>query len=102
MEHPMRFALLMAMLGLYAVIIIRLLWSFFAPARKIFAVVAEKNTTEFPARQAPDGKVIRYEVTFAFHDKCKTFFVMESDFQNFREGAEGTLTYRGDRLIDFH
>ena len=102
MEHPIRFALLMALMGAYLLVIIRFLWSRFSPVKKVSAQVVQKQTVEFTAPRNPKGKMIRYAVTFEFQKKRKSFYVSELSYKGYRKGEKGTLTYRGDRLIDFH
>lgn len=102
MEYPVRFCLLMGLLTVYAIIIVRLCWSRFGPVRKVAAEMVHKQTVEFTAPKSPNGKVIKYAVTFEFQKKRKSFYVSELSYKGYRKGEKGMLTYRGDRLIDFH
>jgi hypothetical protein len=43
----------------------------------------------------------KYAVTFQIGNKRKSFYVSELSYGGYRKGEKGTLTYRGDRLIDF-
>ena len=102
MEHPVRFILLMALMAVYALVIIRFLLSRFGPVRKVSASVIHKQKVEFDAPKAPNGKHTKYAVTFQIQDKTKSFYVSELSYNGYRRGEQGILTYRGDRLIDFH
>jgi len=47
------------------------------------------------------GKRVKYAVTFLTDGKKKSFYVSEFSYNGYRKGEKGTLTYQGDRLIDF-
>ena len=102
MEHPVRFILLMLLLLFYLVAVIRFVWPFIAPLKKVPAQIVRKKRWERDAPREPGGKVYRYAVTFQTEQKCKSFYVTELFFQSHQEEERGTLTYRSNRLIDFH
>ena len=87
--------------AIYLVILVRFCISRFGPVKRVSAVVVHKQKVELTAPKSPSGKVVRYAVTFQFGDKRKSFYVSELSYQGYRKGEKGTLTYRGDRLIDF-
>lgn len=87
---------------LYLIIMIRFCKSRFGPVKKVAAVVVHKQKVEFAAPKSPSGKRVRYAVTFEFGKKRKSFYVSELSYGGYHKGEKGTLTYRGDRLIDFH
>ena len=87
---------------LYLIIMIRFCISRFGPVKKVTAVVVHKQKVELTAPKSPGGKTVRYAVTFQFGQKRKSFYVSELSYGGYHKGEKGTLTYRGDRLIDFH
>ena len=79
----------------------RLLRSHFGKPVTVSAEIVHKQTVEFYSKTAPGGKRIRYSVTFLANGKKKSFYVSEFSYNGYRKGEKGTLTYQGDRLIDF-
>lgn len=89
-------------LGIYLVLLVRFCRSRFGPVKTVRAVVVHKQKVELTAPRSPNGKKIKYAVTFQIEEKRKSFYVSELSYQGYHKGERGTLTYRGDRLIDFH
>ena len=91
--------------GLYFVLMCaiayRLLRSCIGKPVTVRAEVVHKQTVEFYSRTAPGGKRVKYSVTFLANGKKKSFYVSEFSYGGYRKGEKGTLTYKGDRLIDF-
>ena len=87
---------------IYMVILMRFCISRFGSEKKVTAVVVHKQVVELTAPKSPTGKIVRYAVTFQFGKKRKSFYVSELSYRGYHKGEKGTLTYRGDRLIDFH
>lgn len=97
-----QYILIGIVLILYLIIFIRFCVSRFGKEKKVSAVVVHKQTVELTAPRSPSGKRVKYAVTFQIGEKRKSFYVSEFSYQGYRKGEKGTLTYRGDRLIDFH
>ena len=87
---------------LYGIIMVRFLRSRFGKIVKASATVVHKQTVEQKAFKTPPYTRVKYAVTFQIGNKRKSFYVSEISYQGYRKGEKGTLTYRGDRLIDFH
>jgi hypothetical protein len=87
-----------ALLILSAVSIFR---RFFAKPKTVSAEVVGKQTVEWFSKYAGNGKRTRYVVNFLVEGKKKSFYVSEFSYNGYRKGERGTLTYQGDRLIDF-
>ena len=73
----------------------------YGPVKSVKAKVLDKHKTEVVSKYAGSGKAIRYVVTFEIAGKRKGFYVSEFSYGGYRKGESGTLTYKGDRLIDF-
>lgn len=93
-------------LGVFALcavaFLVRLLRNVFAPVRKVSAVVVHKQTVELFSKYDGSGKRTKYSVTFLVGDQRLSFYVSAFSYDGYRKGEKGTLTYKGDRLIDFH
>ena len=92
---------MIAYLALMALVLARLLRSRFGKPKTVSSQVAGKQTVEYYSRTAPGGKRTRYAVSFLVNGKKKSFYVSEFSWNGYREGERGTLTYQGDRLIEF-
>lgn len=77
---------------------IRLICNLFVPVRTVRARVIDKNTMDLPSKY---GKHTRYAVVFQAGDKKLSFYVSAFSFDGYRLHETGTLTYKGNRLIDF-
>ena len=86
-------------LFLYGALLFRFLRSRFGKSRTVTAKVVGKQTVE---RFSKYGKKTQYAVTFLVEGKNMSFYVSELSYGGYRKGEVGKLTYRGDRLIDFH
>ena len=100
-DSPMDFVILFVLV-IYLVIIVRYCISRFGKVKKASAVVVHKQKVEQKSYRTPPFNRVKYAVTFQIGNKRKSFFVSELSYQGYRKGEKGTLTYRGDRLIDFH
>ena len=74
----------------------------FSPVKSVKATVVHKQTVETFSKYAGSGKHVKYAVTFSAKGKKRSFYVSEFSYRGYRKGESGTLTYKGDRLIDFH
>ena len=100
-DSPMMIIMVLV-IAIYLVIFARFCISRFGPVKKVTAVVVHKQKVEHKSFQTPPFTRVKYAVTFQFGDKRKSFYVSELSYGGYRKGEKGTLTYRGDRLIDFH
>ena len=80
--------------------VVRLFGWRFSPVRKAKGEVIHKQTVENFSKYS--GKKVQYAVVFLVNGKRKSFYVSAFSYNGYRVGEKGTLTYRGDRLIDFH
>ena len=101
LDSPMDYVMLFVV-ALYLVILVRYCISRFGKIKTVSAQVVHKQTVELIAPRSPSGKHIKYAVTFQMGNKRKSFYVSELSYHGYRKGEKGKLTYRGDRLIDFH
>lgn len=90
-------------LGLLVTIvyIVRLLRNKFAPVTIVKAVVVNKQKVETVSKYSAAGKHTKYAVTFLAEGKRLSFYVSEFSYGGYRKNESGTLTYKGDKLIDF-
>lgn len=69
---------------------------------RVRAKVIEKFKTETFSKYKGNGKDEECRIIFEVDGKRRSFRVSEFSYNNgYRVGKEGTLTYQGDRLIDF-
>lgn len=101
MDSPM-IVVTILVLVIYLVIFIRFCITRFGPVKKVSAVVIHKQKVALKSYRTPPFNREKYAVTFQFGNKRKSFYVSELSYKGYRKGERGTLTYRGDRLIDFH
>lgn len=73
----------------------------FAPVKKVRATVVDKNRIELFSKYSGSGKHYKYVIVFSADGRKLSFYVSEFSFGGYRKGESGTLTYKGDRLIDF-
>lgn len=73
----------------------------FAPVKIVDATVVHKQKVEVFSKYAGNGKQIKYAVTFLANDKRLSFYVSSVSYDGYKVGESATLTYKGDRLIDF-
>ena len=86
---------------IYLLIMIRLIRSRLAPVKKVKATVIDKNRVELFSKYSGNGKRYKYAIVFSADGKKLSFYVSEFSYGGYRKGESGTLTYKGDRLIDF-
>ncbi len=88
-------------LVLNGMVFLRFFRSRLGKPKRVRAEVAGKQTVEHYSRYAPNGKRVRYVVNFQTETGKKSFYVSEFSYNGYQKGERGTLTYQGDRLIDF-
>lgn len=86
---------------LYLLLLVRFLKNRIAPIKKVKATVIDKNRVEFFSKYRGNGKGYKYAVVFSADGRKLSFYVSELSYGGYRKGESGTLTYKGDRLIDF-
>ena len=101
MENPMEWFFLIFFTVVYGIITIRFLRSRFGKTVTVSATVVHKQKVEQKSFKTPPYIRYKYAVTFQIGEKKKSFYVSELSYGGYRKGEKGTLTYRGDRLIDF-
>lgn len=69
--------------------------------KTVTATVVDKSKTEMASRYGALDKRYRCTVTFSTEGKRLSFTVSSATYDSYRIHTIGTLTYRGDRLIDF-
>ena len=74
----------------------------FGKAKTVKATVVHKQSAEVFSKYSGNGKAYKYYVTFQFNGKKKSFAVSEFSYNGYRVGENGTLNYKGERIIDFH
>lgn len=98
----MEWILMVLYLLMMTIVVVRLIRGRFGRERTVTAEVVGKQTVEWASKNSPRGKTLRYVVVFQVEGKKKSFYVNEFSYGGYRKGEKGKLTYRGDRLIDFH
>lgn len=88
-------------MGLWLLLIIRVISKRFGPVKTVRAEVIGKQTVEQFSKYSGSGKRTKYVVIFSVEGKKKSFYVSEFSYGGYRKGEKGTLTYQGDRLLDF-
>lgn len=80
---------------------VKIVRNIFAPVTTTKATVVHKQTVESFSKYSGTGKHVKYAVTFSVNGKKRSFYVSEFSYHGYRKGETGTLTYKGDRLINF-
>lgn len=91
-------------LGILAMVsILARFWKkYHAPVQTVPAEVIGKHRAESFSQYAGNGKRERYVVVFSVDGKKKAFFVSPFSYEGYYLHEKGQLTYRGERIIDFH
>ena len=79
-----------------------LVWLFrrkFGSTKTVRATIVNKQVNESFSRYS--GVTKQYYVTFQIGNKRRSFRVSEFSYRGYHKGKNGTLKYRGRRLIDF-
>ena len=85
----------------YLLVAIRFAKNCLAPVKKVRATVIDKNRIEVFSKYSGNGKRYKYAIVFSTSGGKLSFYVSEFSYGGYRKGETGTLTYKGDRLIDF-
>lgn len=71
------------------------------PPKTVTATIIDKGKIEAVTRYGALDKRSRHTVTFSAEGKRLSFCVSSAAYDGYRLNTTGTLTYRGDQLIDF-
>lgn len=82
-------------------VLIRVINNKCAPVKTEKAVVVDKQTVEHFSKYSGNGKHTKYVIVFSVDGKKRSFYVSQFSYNGYRVNEKGTLTYKGDRLIDF-
>ena len=74
----------------------------FTPVKTVKAVVVDKHKTEAFSKYAGSGKREKYIIVFSAEGKKRSFYVSGFSYGGYKLKETGTLTYKGDKIIDFH
>ena len=102
MENIYTYLILGFIFVIYLIILVRFCYSRFGSVKKVAATVVHKQKVEWTAPRSPKGKRTQYAVTFQIGEKTRSFYVSAFSYDGYRKGEKGMLTYRGNRLMDFH
>ncbi len=75
-------------------------WHKIAPIKTVKARVVAKDNSKLPSRYASSAQP-PCRVIFDVKGKTKAFTVSGFSYNSYKLGEEGTLTYKGDRVISF-
>ena len=82
-------------------IIVRTIKNRHAPIKTVKAVVIDKNKIETFSKYSGSGKSVKYVIVFSVDGKKKSFYVSQFSYNGYRINENGTLKYKGDKLIEF-
>lgn len=82
-------------------ILMRLIKNRYAPIKTVKAVVIDKNKVETFSKYSGTGKSEKYVIVFSVGGKKKSFYVSQFSYNGYRINENGTLKYKGNKLIDF-
>lgn len=72
------------------------------PVQRVLAEVIGKHRAESFSQYAGNGKREKYVVVFSVDGKKKAFYVSPFSYNGYHLHEKGQLTYRGEKIIDFH
>ena len=87
--------------GIWLLVLIRFISNKLAPIKTVKAQVVRKHVQEFFSKYSGNGKSYKYVVVFIAEGKTLSFFVSEFSYNGYKVNERGTLTYKGNRLINF-
>jgi len=82
-------------------IIKKLFWSRIAPVKTVKAEVFDKYKPDTVSNYPGTVNQESYVVVFKAKDKKLSFNVSGFSYNNYRIGEEGTLKYKGNRMMSF-
>ncbi len=98
-NYPGLVLVILLFLFLLAWIIKAAFWHKIAPVKSVKARVVAKDNSKLLSRYPNTQPQCR--VLFDINGKTKAFTVSAFSFNSYKTGQEGTLTYKGDRIIRF-
>ena len=72
-----------------------------APVKTVKGQVTNKHRQEVFSKYSGTGKKYKYVVVFSAEGKSLSFYVSEFSYNGYKVKEKGTLTYKGNRLINF-
>ena len=86
---------------LFIAVFVRNIQRMFATAKTVDAVVVKKYKVDEFTKYSGTGKKSRYVVVFEAGNKVLRLNVSEFSYSGYRVNEKGSLTYKGNRVIDF-
>ena len=86
---------------LFGVVLFRGMKSVFSPMKTVEAVVVKKYKVDNFSKYSGTGVKSRYVVVFKSGGKNIRLNVSEFSYNQYKENDKGTLTYKGDSIIEF-
>lgn len=71
------------------------------PVKTVQAIVVDKQIIEAFSKYSGNGKHEKYVIVFSVNGKKKSFYVSQFSYGGYHVNEKGTLTYKGDKLIEF-
>lgn len=87
--------------GIWLLALIRFIGNKLAPVKTVKAQVTHKQRQEVFSKYSGNSKCYKYVVVFTAEGKTMSFYVSEFSYNGYKVNERGTLTYKGNRLIDF-
>ena len=94
--------LLLAWVAAIAGMVVRVIKNKYVPVKTVKAVVVDKYKSETFSKYSGNGKRLQHVIVFSVEGRDVSFYVSEFSYNGYSVNEEGTLTYKGDRLIGFH
>lgn len=82
-------------------LIIKFVKNKIAPVKTVKAQVTNKHRQEVFSKYSGAGKQYKYVIVFSAEGKILSFYVSEFSYNGYKVNERGTLTYKGNRLINF-
>ena len=74
----------------------------YAPIKSVKAVVIDKHIIETFSKYSGNGKHEKFVIVFSVDGKKKSFYVSQFSYGGYRVNENGTLKYKGSRIIEFN
>ena len=82
-------------------IIVRTIKNRYAPIKKVKAVIIDINKIESFSKYSGSGQTEKYVIVFSVNGKKKSFYVSQFSYNGHKVNENGTLKYKGNKLISF-
>ena len=93
--------LIVFLVVLFIAVYVRSFQRMFATVKTVDAVVVKKYKVDEFTKYSGTGKKSRYVVVFEVGNKVLRLNVSEFSYSGYRVNEKGSLTYKGNRVIDF-